>query len=115
MTRRHHETDPPDDLAEADRRALLAWAKRMASEHRIPREYATARWMRETVDEVLDWHTARGIQRVSWPATVRNRVRALAAAERGDAPWQRERDRRERPQEPRDGDGELMLIFGGKR
>ena len=124
--RRHRraETDPPEDLTEGERRALLAWARSEVKAGKLPHALSGGRKLREIVDETLDYHRAEGNLKADWLAVVRNRVRALAQAERGEAWWQKERDARERPQERRGahevdeglvGVGPLLReILGGK-
>ena len=68
------------------------------------------------LDECLDWHRSNGVQRHDWPATVRNWFRKAATFERQHVQDKRDLYKHEHPQEPREmADGELRLIFGGKR
>lgn len=100
------------------RKKLSGWIRAEVKAGRLPREFGDMKNARRMADQCLDHFAATGNPRgyCDWPAVIRNWFRRAVDFERHRVQDQREQYRHEHPQETRElGDGELRLVFGGKR
>jgi hypothetical protein len=90
-------TAAPDDLSKQEKNRLWQWCK----EH-YPK-FATKGHIQYFVDECLDHHASRGLERVDWARTCRNWMRK--GIEMGWHPWAGQRSYRDREYPKEHGPG----------
>jgi hypothetical protein len=81
MTRRRLPVSPaPEDMSDEDKLRLWTWhVKTWPSAYRLPNgkldTNGLRRFLRDEIDDCLDWHRSSGVLRADWLATVRRWIR----------------------------------------